>query len=329
MWNYIRTGLQPGRWLASVGVLVGLTVLVAICASGVSAQERRSRPTLIIVQDNPRPELSRTVGDTPVTGKNGSVAADPAIALERSIEPSVNAEDSQPGGMLARELPQPRKPMSPRLPPLPEVPSFPAVDRPAPSPDAKLPVNLKGNSASGPQRDVVSAVQPASFSTSEFPEARIGGRPLVVVEAATSPPAYYRTSGEALPVWQIVGLSVAISFLLALSLMAFSVLLLTSRQQIVGNPGSVIRFELAQAGGGSCVLPFPMIPSTSQPGAKESPLRDGTRVADFAEDILGSASLGPILGGKHGPQEDKQCEREQSILQQIFEDNVALQKKGA
>jgi hypothetical protein len=108
------------------------------------------------------------------------------------------------------------------------------------------------------------------------------------------------------------------------------------RQQSGGNPGSVIRFEVAQPAGGNFMLPFPMmpqpsptVPPTSQPVGKETPSRGPTRVADFAEDILGAASLGSILGGKHGPHEDNQCEREQSILQQIFEDNVALQEKGA
>jgi hypothetical protein len=58
-------------------------------------------------------------------------------------------------------------------------------------------------------------------------------------------------------------------------------------------------------------------------------LRGPTRVADFAKDILGAAAFGPILGEPRSEREKKQSEVDVSILQQIFEDNVTLQKKGA
>jgi hypothetical protein len=182
---------------------------------------------------------------------------------------------------------------------------------------------------------VVSAVQPASFTTSEIADARTGGGPLVVVESAASPLGYSRAVGENVPAWQIVGLSVAISFLLALTFLAFSLLLLTMRQSGGGNPGSVIRFELAQPAGGNFVLPFPMMPPTSptvpparQAAGAETASRGSARVADFAEDILG-AEFGPILGQPRTDRDKKTNEHEASILQQIFEDNVTLQKSAA
>jgi hypothetical protein len=182
---------------------------------------------------------------------------------------------------------------------------------------------------------MASAVQPASFTTSDIAESRMGGGPLVVVESAASPPGYSRATGENVPAWQIVGLSVAISFLLALTFLAFSLLLLTMRQPSGVTPGSVIRFELAQAAGGNFVLPFPLVPQTSpmvppasQPVGTETASRGPTRVADFAGDVLGGG-FGPILGQPRTERDKKTNEREASILQQIFEDNVTLQKRGA
>ncbi len=431
MWNDDRTELQPGRWPVSVCVLTILTVIFVTGESGVSAQDRRPRPKLIIVHDSPRPELSQPLVDAPTPLKNTADAADLDSVVERSAEPSAKPDNSPSGRTPASELAITTT-LSPRIPPLPKTPRFPAVDKLAPSPDTKSPVCSKGHSASGTKRDgsnirttlsqgrsseepssaslperlpspnplpqggqpedgfaraagdtlrpiprpqeataagrkrhppanhaatdavasavpptifaagrkkdesanlatqthVASPVQPASFSASELPQAGSGSGPLVVVESAGSPPIYYRTSGENLPAWQIVGLSVAISFSLALVLLAFSLLLLALRQQPGGSPGSVVRFEFAQPAGGSLALPFPMPPPT-QPTGPDTPSRGPGRVADFAKDILGAAAFDAILREKPGPQADNAKEREESILQQIFEDNVALQKKGA
>jgi hypothetical protein len=427
MWNDDRTGLQPGRWPVSVCVLAILAVIFVTAGSGVSAQERRTRPKLIVVHDNYRPELSQPLDDTAATRKTGSDTAGPASAVERSNKPSAKTDSSPSIRTFASDLASTTS-LSPRIPPLPKTPSFPAVDKLTPSPAAKLPVNSRGHSGAGVKRDgspvrttlsearssdkpnsasvperlpspnllpqggkpevglaqaagealrpiprpqeaaaegrkrneqanhaatdavpptifaagrrkdesanlatqaqVASPVQPASFSTSELPQARSGSGPLVVVESAGSPPVYYRAGGESLPAWQIVGLSVAISFSLALALLAFSLLLLTLRQQPGGSFGSVVRFEVAQPAGGNITLPFPM-PPPSQPMGQVTPSRGPGRVADFAEDILSAAAFGSILGEKRGPQEDNTKEREESILQQIFEDNVALQEKGA
>lgn len=327
MWNDIPTGFQPGRWRVSALVLTAVTLLVWTCALGASGQEQRSRPKLIIVHDNPRQELPETGSESPPPGNHRADASEPGTALERPLDSSIKPHDC-PGRTPGSEFAWRSKAAFPRIPPLPEVPSFPAVDKPAPQPDPQpLPLVSDSPSNHTEAKTVTSAVQPASFFTSDLPEDRTGGRPPIVAESAASPPGYYEAAGASVPVWQIVGLSVAISFLLALTLLAFSLRLLTARQQIGGSPGSVIRFEVAQSAGGNLVLPFPMMPQMGQPGEQEAPLRGPTRVAEFAEDILGAAALGPILGEPRGQPKEKQNGPEASILQQIFEDNVALQKK--
>ena len=287
------------------------------------------------MHDNPRQELPETGSESPPPGNHRADASEPGTALERPLDSSIKPHDC-PGRTPGSEFAWRSKAAFPRIPPLPEVPSFPAVDKPAPQPDPQpLPLVSDSPSNHTEAKTVTSAVQPASFFTSDLQEDRTGGRPPIVAQSAAFPPGYSLAAGANVPVWQIVGLSVAISLLLALTFLAFSLLLLTIRQPGGGNPGSVIRFELAQPAGGNLVLPFPMVPQTSpmvppasQAVGTETASRGPTRVADFAEDVLG-AGFGPILGQPRTERDKKTNEREASILQQIFEDNVTLQKSAA
>lgn len=329
MWNDIPTRFQPGRWRVSALVLTGVTLLAWACALGASGQERRSRPKLIIVHDNPRQELPETGRESPLPGHHGSGASEPAVALERPLDSSIKPHDRPSGRAPGSEFAWRSKAAFPRIPPLPTVPDFPAVDKPPQPASQQAPRVSDSSSNHTVAKTVTSTVQPVGFFTSDLPEDRTGGRSPLVNQSGGSYPGYYLAAGADVPVWQIVGLSVAISFLLALTLLGFSLLLLTMRQPGAGTPGSVIRFELAQSADGNLLLPFPMTPQMGQLGKQETPLRGPTRVAEFAEDILGAAALGPILGEPREQLEEKQNGPEASILQQIFEDNVALQKKEA
>jgi len=171
-----------------------------------------------------------------------------------------------------------------------------------------------------------SAVSPAIFATTERTVAVAGESPRSDAESAVPPPLTDKIAEPNAPVWRIVGEWVAISFSIALSLLACSLVLLAMRQLTGGKHGSILRVEFAHAEGGSFVLPFSLAPQTEKADERGRPPRCHTQVADFTEAPLAAAMLGSLFGESRGRGETQHGEQEKAILQQILEDNIALQK---
>jgi len=173
---------------------------------------------------------------------------------------------------------------------------------------------------------VTSAVQPVSFAPAGPSEMGLGESPRSVVESTASPPLAAHHAEADVPAWRIVSVWVAISFSIALSLLACSLVLLTVRQHIGGKHGSILRVELTQPGGGSLVLPFALASQAEGADGRAAPSRYRTRVADLGDASLAAAMFGSILGEPRGGGEQRRGDPDDAIFQQILEDNLALQK---
>lgn len=193
-----------------------------------------------------------------------------------------------------------------------------------------------------------SDVQQANFVTGGAVPNQFPGGP----SNSLAGPAAERPAWDAFSGWTIVSLCVVVAFGLALALLAFTVILLTVRLQNAGSQIPSIHVEVAQPTGAGVSVPVPVMQAVEQrrprrpkrPRRARSPIANPTpssvtspaaapvaspavgRVADFGADILGTGALGAILGASKPASADNSGEREDSILQQIYEDNLNLQR---
>ena len=193
-----------------------------------------------------------------------------------------------------------------------------------------------------------SDVQQANFVTGGAVPNQFPGGP----SNALTGPLAERPAWDAFSGWTIVSLCVVAAFGLALALLAFTVILLTVRLQNAGSQIPSIHVEVAQPTGAGVSVPVPVLQTVEQrrprrpkrPRRARSPIATPTpssvtsaaaspapapatgRVADFGADILGTGALGAILGASRQASSDNSGEREDSILQQIYEDNLNLQR---
>ena len=193
-----------------------------------------------------------------------------------------------------------------------------------------------------------SDVQQANFVTGGAVPNQFPGGP----SNALAGPVAERPAWDAFSGWTIVSLCVVVAFGLALALLAFTVILLTVRLQNAGSQIPSIHVEVAQPTGAGVSVPVPVMQAVEQrrprrpkrPRRARSPIANSTpssvtsaaaspapapaagRVADFGADILGTGALGAILGASKPASADNSGEREDSILQQIYEDNLNLQR---
>lgn len=238
------------------------------------------------------------------------------------------------------KLGEPTSASAPGLPPLANHGSRDGKPRDSlrsPQPTGLLPLeSLREDSSLGHAGDetpdggetasVTSAVQPASFATAGPSETGLGESLRSVVESTASTPLADHHAAADVPAWRIVSVWVAISFSIALSLLACSLVLLTVRQQIGGKHGSILRVELTQPGGGSLVLPFSLASQAEGADGRAAPSRYRTRVADLGDASLAAGIFGSILGEPRGGAEQRRGDQDDAIFQQILEDNIALQK---
>jgi hypothetical protein len=175
MWNDIHHDLQPGRGSVSVCVLAFLTVLIGTGGRELPAQERRSKPKIIIVHDNPRQDLSQMRAVCPPPGRRKSGVSGGVLALERPRESSLKAEDLKPSSPPESEFAQGSPPASPSAPPLLAMPSFAASKMQHPGPETRessdkpehLPgvdnpprIGKLGEPISGPKPAVLNPINP-------------------------------------------------------------------------------------------------------------------------------------------------------------------------
>jgi len=188
-----------------------------------------------------------------------------------------------------------------------------------------------------------SDVQQANFVSGEGVPNRFPGGPA----SALAPAAIDRPAWEAFPGWTIVSLGVVIAFGLALSLLAFTVILLTVRLQNATSQVPSIHVEVAQPAGAGMPVPVLQTVESRRPSRRRSPRRGPSppspavsvgsgaaagpgpgRVADFGTDVLAAGALGAIFGENRTASADGPSDGEQSILQQIYEDNLSLQRSN-
>ena len=190
--------------------------------------------------------------------------------------------------------------------------------------------SVAGSAGGPPAGHRPTVAETADVRTTSFASSAIGepsaSPQMLSSDASTTaelPQTTNHAAGAAPWTWPIAGLWVAISFSLALSLLACGLVLLAVRQAS-GKHGSILRVELTQAGGGSLVVPW-TVPAVSM-DRRESPARCHTSVADLGDSSLAATMLGPQFGKPSREGGAARSEQEDTILQQIIEENLALQK---
>jgi hypothetical protein len=170
-----------------------------------------------------------------------------------------------------------------------------------------------------------SEVLPVNFAASARGEPSSNQElPSTEAETTSLPPRSAAMAMAEPTPWRIAGLWAAISLSLALSLLACSLVLFTLRQQIGGRHDSILRVELAQAGGGSFVLP--LAAQAPAVGGGEPRPRRRTSVADLGDAPPATTLFRPMFKKRSGNSNDSQSEQQDAILQRIFEENLALQQ---
>jgi hypothetical protein len=198
-------------------------------------------------------------------------------------------------------------------------------------PLAPLSESLAAEPAESPIADrdraahVTSEVLPVNFAASAGGEPSSNQElPPTDAEAAVLPPRSAALAAANPTSWRIAGLWAAISLSLALSLLACSLVLFTLRQQTSGRHGSILRVELAQAGGGSFVLP--LTAAAPAVGGGEPAARRRTSVADLGDAPPATTLFSPMFKKRSGNSNDSQSEQQDAMLQRILEENLALQQ---
>jgi hypothetical protein len=342
----IHSGFQPKHRSVYLCVLVAVTILGGIEGQALLAQERRSGPKVITIPDAQGPNASQTLGLTPLSTKKEARIPPVSRTLDCSSEVTFAPTDVQLRKAPASMSVGRSEPRSALTPPRFQAMRMAAVQVQPPALHEQQSVNSAGETVpslikplretsvmgrtddAGADRDKsdsgTSAVSRAVFATTERSVAVAGESSASDAEPPVLPTLTDQIVEPNGPAWRIVGEWGAISFSIALSLLACSLVLLTMRRQISGKHSSILRVELAPAEGGNFFLPFSPAPQPDKAGGRGSP-RGHTPIADFSETPLAASMPNPIFGDSHGRAQTRHGEHEMAILQQILEDNIALQ----
>ncbi|HPM80820.1 MAG TPA: hypothetical protein PLF81_08970 [Candidatus Anammoximicrobium sp.] len=349
----IQNDLQMGSRPVNACIAALLAGLFGLYTAAAVGQEQESGPKVLILRGNQRLELELKPGGKTTARLPNAASSGGDAAVQHPHSAPTNADRLQPE-RASKGAPESQESNADEPLIRWSFPTFPATEMPQENRSAWPPGGRDEGSLSGLHPDLFTPANPLRQASRErsppATEARSGEADPVpaAVSAAASPgsdlPGDARSGGSASTVvapadpvslrhdaWsdpsvvRIVAASVAISF--ALTVLALGWVVLTVRQQIGEKRDATIRVELSQPAAANFVLPSPAAPPTEVPGEPDPQARRDARVVDFA-DVSLATPTGPTF--EECRQEEERCrkELEQAILQQIFQDNVALQLGG-